>query len=143
MPYRLLLAATLLVSASACRRESPAEQAAKDSVAAAAQARVHSPEVEGVLTATAVRNEAAQLEASPVNIEVGNLATYARGAVRNGSADTLDRVVVDFDIFQNGQQVRQDSFNVYNVAPGTSAEYQLKLGVGEDSARVRGVHGQL
>lgn len=141
MPLRTLFLATLLlVTITGCRKDDPAVVAARDSVRAAEVARQHSPETEATLSATAVRNTEANLEASPVNIEVGNLATLARGEVRNGSADTLDRVVVEFDILgTGGQVVRQDSFDVYNVAPGAAAEYQLKLRVDEDSARVRGV----
>ena len=141
-PTLLFLCAVLLLAS--CRRQDPAQQqATRDSVRVAAeQARTHSPEVQATLGATAVRNETHDLEASPVQIEVGSLATLARGAVRNGSDDTLRRVVVEFDILGDGGQVlRQDSFNVYNVAPGASAEYQLKLSTGEDSARVRGVRG--
>ena len=138
-----LFCCTVLVLAG-CRRQDPAQQqAARDSARLAAeQARTHTPEVQATLGATAVRNETHDLEASPVQIEVGTLATLARGAVRNGSDDTLRRVVVEFDILgDSGQVLRQDSFNVYNVAPGASAEYQLKLNTGEDSARVRGVRG--
>jgi hypothetical protein len=137
-----LALAGLLLMSTGCRRDDPAEQVARDAARAAEQARAHSPEVQATLEETAVRNEAANLEASPVQIEMGNLATLARGAVRNGSRDTVARVVVEFDILGDGGQVlRQDSFNVYNVAPGASAQYQLKLSAGEDSARVRGVRG--
>jgi len=141
MPLRtLLLAALLVVTVTGCRKDDPATVAARDSVRAAEAAQQHNPETEATLGATAVRNEAANLEASPVSIEVGNLATLARGEVRNGSTDTLVRVVVEFDILDaEGQVLRRDSFDVYNVGPGASAEYQLKLRVDEDSARVRGV----